>query len=150
MAGRGFEDFNKINEKNTWRYDPVDREGAEFNRRSIYRTWARGGRNPLLDTFDCPDPSTTTPRRGVTTTPLQALALMNNSFMLRMSDHFAQRLQREAGDDVEDRIARAYALAFGRAATRAETERASRFVGEHGLPAFCRVMFNANEFLYVE
>ncbi|MEK6235990.1 MAG: DUF1549 domain-containing protein, partial [Planctomycetales bacterium] len=33
MGGRGFEDFNKYNEKNTWRYDPIDRVGAQFNRR---------------------------------------------------------------------------------------------------------------------
>ena len=42
-------------------YEPIDPVGAEFNRRSIYRMWARGGKNPLLDTFDCPDPSTTRP-----------------------------------------------------------------------------------------
>jgi hypothetical protein len=150
MGGRGYEDFSKINEKSTWRYDPVDRVGPEFNRRSIYRTWARGGRNPLLDTFDCPDPSTTSPKRGVTTTPLQALVLLNNSFMLRMSDHFGERLVREAGDDVNDQVRGAYELAFGRSANSAEIERARPFVAKHGLAALCRVIFNANEFLYVE
>ena len=68
------------------------RMGPEFNRRSVYRMWTRGGRSGLLDAFDCPDPSTTTPKRAVTTTPLQALALLNNSFVLRMADKFAQRV----------------------------------------------------------
>ena len=63
--------------------------------------WARGGKNPLLDTFDCPDPSTATPRAAATTTPLQALALLNNSFTLRMADHLAERLAKERPGDVE-------------------------------------------------
>ncbi len=45
-----------------------DRPGLD--RRTLFRAWARGGRSPLLDAFDCPDPSTTAPRRAVTTTPL--------------------------------------------------------------------------------
>jgi hypothetical protein len=43
------------------------------------------GKDPLLDAFDCPDPSVKTPRRGVTTTPLQALGLMNGSFVQRQA-----------------------------------------------------------------
>jgi hypothetical protein len=148
MGGPGFEDFEKRNEKNTWRYDPVDRVGAQYNRRSIYRTWARGGRNPLLDTFDCPDPSTTAPSRGVTNTPLQALVLLNNSFVLRMSDAFAERLIAEAGAEPTAQVRRAYEIALGRPASEEEAQRASAFVRQHNLPAFCRVLFNANEFLY--
>ncbi len=70
-----------------------------LNRRTLYRSWGRGGRSGLLDAFDCPDPSTTAPRRAVTTTPLQALALMNNALVLHLSDAFAARLVREAGPD---------------------------------------------------
>ncbi len=98
-GGAGFSDFNVFNDRGTQCYEPLDPEGPQFNRRSIYRTWARGGRNPLLDTFDCPDPSVTSPQRGVTTTPLQALVLLNNSFLLRMSDHFAARVSAEAGPE---------------------------------------------------
>ncbi|MEK6235299.1 MAG: DUF1553 domain-containing protein, partial [Planctomycetales bacterium] len=96
------------------------------------------------------DPSTTAPRRGVTTTPLQALVLLNNSFVLRMSDHFAERLVSQAGGDVNEQVRLAYRLALGRAAKGAEVERAGAFVAEHGMAAFCRVLFNASEFLYVE
>ena len=78
--------------------------------------WARGGKNPLLDTFDCPDPSTATPKRGGTTTPLQALSLLNNSFTLRMADDLAARRRSEtAGEDKSKQIARAIELAYGRA-----------------------------------
>ncbi len=98
-GGPGFRDFNLLDQKGTQYYEPRDPEGPEFNRRSLYRTWARGGRNTLLDTFDCPDPSVTTPSRSVTTTPQQALALWNNSFVLRMSEHFARRVEQEVGTE---------------------------------------------------
>lgn len=112
--------------------------------------WARGGKNPLLDTFDCPDPSTATPRRGTTTTPLQALALMNNSFTLRMADHFAERLQKDRPGNVEQQVMRAFELAYGRAASEAESAATMSFVREHGMAAFCRVLLNSNGFLYVD
>src|SRR5690349_7264677 len=108
--------------------------------------WARGGRSPFLDTFDCPDPSATTPRRAVTTTPLQALALLNNAFVLDQADRLAERLRREAGRDVEKQLARAYQLAYGRTPEMGELELPRRFIERHGLAAFCRVLFNSNEF----
>jgi hypothetical protein len=111
---------------------------------------ARGGRNPFLDTFDCPDPSTTTPRRAVTTTPLQALALMNNAQVLDLSDHLARRVKREAGADAAKQIQRLYRLAYGRPAEAKEVELIEPFLARHGLPALCRVIFNSNEFIHVD
>ena len=40
---------------------PVDVAAPGLSRRTLYRTWARGGRSGFLDAFDCPDPSTTAP-----------------------------------------------------------------------------------------
>ncbi|MCH7627259.1 MAG: DUF1553 domain-containing protein [Proteobacteria bacterium] len=116
----------------------------------ITSTWVRSGRSPFLDVFDCPDPSTTAPRRAVTTTPLQALALLNNSFVLRMADRLAARLAREAGDDLGERIHSLFMLAYGRRAAADEVARLRPFVDVHGLPALCRVIFNSSEFLYVD
>ena len=149
MGGPGYRDFTTFN-RNSQFYVPIDPVGEAFNRRSLYRTWVRSGRNRLLDAFDCPDPSTKSPRRAVTTTPLQALALMNNSFVLRMADHFAGRLRDEAGEDVEQQIGRAFQLVYGRAAGRRELSTIKPFVSEHGLPALCRVLLNSSEFLYVD
>ena len=69
-------------------YESIDEAGPETLRRTIYRFTPRGGRNPFLDTFDCPDPSVTTPKRAATTTPLQALALMNNALVFQMAGGF--------------------------------------------------------------
>lgn len=147
-GGPGFRDFKMYNHKGSWVYDPIDPEGAEFNRRSIYRTWARGNVHPLLAPLDCPDPSSAAPVRSVTTTPLGALSLMNTSFVLRMSDQMAKRLESQSGD-AKARAARGIELAFGRPATPEELEITSAFIAKNGLPAFCRVLFNSNEFLYV-
>jgi hypothetical protein len=54
------------------------------------------------------------PRRNSSTTPLQALNLLNSAFLLEQSAAFAERLQREAGSVVSAQVQRAYALAFAR------------------------------------
>ncbi len=149
MAGPGYRDFDTFT-RNTQFYEMKDPIGAQFNRRSVYRTWVRSGRNRFLDVFDCPDPSTKTPRRAVTVTPLQALALMNNSFVLRMSERLADRLRREAGDDVGAQVRRAYRLAYNREPDDEELSEAASFVAAQGLAELCRVIFNSNEFLYVD
>ena len=76
--------------------------------------------------------------------------MLNNSFTLRMAGRFAARVAREAPGSVENQIARAYDLAFGRRPRPDETAQAARLVRDHGLPALCRVIFNSNEFLYVD
>ncbi len=150
VGGPGYQDFRSYFFKGTQFYDPIAQVGPTFSRRTLYRTWARGGRNPFLDVFDCPDPSATAPRRSTTTTPLQALTLLNNAFVLDQADHFADRLQREAGTDLERQLNRAWLLAYGRSPDQGELEQPRRFVRKHGLAAFCRVVFNSNEFITVE
>ncbi len=149
MGGPGYRDFT-TREFNSTLYQIIDPVGYDANRRTIYRTWIRSGTNRFLDVFDCPDPSTTTPRRLTTTTPLQALGLWNNSFVLRMADLFAERLKREAGDDTRRQLALAYELAYDRPPTAAELDEALTFVRTHGLSPFCRTIFNSNEFLYID
>ena len=148
-GGPGFKDFT-VKESGTAFYFPIDREDAAFNRRTVYRFNPRGERSAVLDTFDCPDPAAAAPTRGVTTTPLQALSLMNNPFVLRMAGHFAKRLQAEAGNELEAQIRRAWELAFFRLPD-AEEERASRKLAEaHGFESLCRALWNSNEWVYVE
>ncbi len=149
MGGPGFHDFRTFT-FNSQFYEPIDPVGFEFNRRTVYRTWVRSGRNEFLDVFDCPDPSTASPKRAVTTTPLQALALLNNSFTFRMAQRMAARIEREAAGDLDSRIAYLYRLAYNRAPVPAELAAVKRHAGQHGLAALCRVVFNSNEFLYVD
>jgi hypothetical protein len=149
MGGPGYRDFETFT-RNTQFYEIRDVSGAAHERRTIYRTWIRSARSPLLDVFDCPDPSTKTPDRAVTVTPLQALSLMNNAFMLRMSSRFADRLRTDAGEDAAEQASRAFQIAYGRDASPQERAQLSSFIEQHGLAELCRVILNSNEFLYVE
>ena len=145
MGGPGFEDVREEAYNAGRYYHPIDPEGPEFERRSIYRFSPRGGRSALLDTFDCPDPSATAPRRSVTTTPLQALTLQNNTFVWRMADRFAQRLASEA-----DPVSWAWQSAIGRRPDVAERALAQGIMDEHGLAALCRALFNSGDFSLIE
>ncbi|HVC92610.1 MAG TPA: DUF1553 domain-containing protein [Pirellulales bacterium] len=149
MGGPGYRDFRTFT-NNSQFYEVYDAEGFAFQRRSLYRSVIRSGTSPLLDVFDCPDPSTIAPSRAVTTTPLQALALLNDSFVLRMADRFAERLRDECAMDSALQVERAFGLALARVPRPEEQAAAQAFVVEHGLAAFCRVLFNSNEFLYVD
>jgi hypothetical protein len=55
-------------------------------RRSIYTKAKRNTRDPLLELFDAPESFTSTSQRNVTTTPMQALLMVNSPFMLRQAD----------------------------------------------------------------
>ncbi|MAB61032.1 MAG: hypothetical protein CMO46_10930 [Verrucomicrobiales bacterium] len=149
MGGAGYRDFKMYNHKGSWVYDATDPEGPEFNRRSIYRTWARGNVHPLLAPLDCPDPSASTPVRSITTTPLGALSMMNTSFVLRMSRKFAERLKAEVGTNVGAQVKLGFELAFLRVPKENEQIIIEDFVKKNGLPALCRVLINSNEFIYL-
>ncbi|MFP6874093.1 MAG: DUF1553 domain-containing protein, partial [Verrucomicrobiales bacterium] len=150
MGGPGFRDVTSRSLDGTTYYTPFDKEDAELNRRTVYRFSPRGRRSAILDAFDCPDPSTAAPRRSVTTTPLQALALLNNAFVLRMAGGFAGRLEKQSGGDVGKQVELAYALAYGRVPDAEEKGLAGELVSGHGLSALCRALFNSNEFVVIE
>jgi hypothetical protein len=128
----------------------------------------RNSRDALLDAFDAPDGYTSTGRRNTTTTPTQALLLINGSWPLARARAFARRLEETAppGEDERDRacVLNAYRLALGREPEPDELERVMRFLAEQegrthskadlgkheALVDFCHTMLNSNEFLYVD
>jgi hypothetical protein len=107
----------------------------------------------LLDVLDCPDPSATAPRRANTTTPLQALSLLNNAFVFQMSEALVKRLiheDPEAGRD-PDRLVRAlFESVLLRSPDEEEQRRAVALIARHGPLALARALWNANEFLVLE
>jgi hypothetical protein len=80
---------------------------------------------------------------------LQALALMNNKFTLRMAEHLADRVT-PMGKSDEDRAAAAFRLAIGRAPTESERKTLGEVAAKDGLANACRVIFNLNEFTFVD
>ncbi len=152
LGGPSFHDYQVVQSPGTPAvlYAAVCPEAGGLNRRTVFRAWARGGRNAFLDAFDCPDPSTTAPRRQVTTTPIQALSLLNNALVLYLSDVLAARLVRDAGSDPHRQVDWAYRLAFGRRPQPAEQREAIAVVERFGAATLARAIFNSNEFLYVD
>ncbi len=149
IGGPGFEDVTIKHNNGTTYYTPFDKADPVLNRRTVYRFTPRGERMTLLDVFDCPDPSAAAPRRSSTTTPLQALSLLNNAFVLRMANQTARRVEQEVGDDVEQQVNRTFLLALGRTAKKDESEFAISLVNRHGLALLARTLFNTNEFLII-
>jgi uncharacterized protein DUF1553/uncharacterized protein DUF1549/concanavalin A-like lectin/glucanase superfamily protein len=131
-------------------YILFDEDRPEFNRRAVYRMSVNSAKDPVLDVLDCPDPSVKTPRRNATTTPLQALTMMNNPFVDRMARSFAERVQREVGADVGAQVSLAYRLSVGRIPTQDEHARSATVARDAGLKAVCWALLNSSEFAYVK
>jgi hypothetical protein len=74
--------------------------------------------------------------------------LLNSDFVLRQASLFAERLRNEAGADPARQADRGFALAFGRTPTASERSAAAALMRTHGTPAFCRALYNANEFVF--
>jgi hypothetical protein len=148
MGGAGYDVFES-NSNYVKVYAPKRAFGPAEWRRMVYQDKPRMRQDATFGEFDCPDASQMVARRNSSTTALQALNLLNSPFMLEQASLLADRLRREAGDDVERQVERAFWLAFGRAVESDERQAACRLIDQEGLLVFCRAMYNANEFLYL-
>ena len=152
IGGPSYQDVKLVNGMNNNHEftDPTGEFSEQTCRRTVYRLWARAGGNPMLESLDCPEPSVMSPRRTSSITPVQALSLLNNTFMEQCAKRFAARVAAEAGsDDLARQVERAYRLALSRPPTDEERGFAEAFVKEHGLDQFGLVLFNTNEFMFV-
>lgn len=137
--------FFKDDHSPIYDYTRFDVDSPNARRRSIYRFIVRSVPDPLMDTLDCPDPSLLAGKRNVTVTALQALATLNNPFVLKQAEHFASRLNNDAS-----RIGEAFELALSRRPTDAEHEALAGYARAHGLANVCRVIFNMSEFMFID
>jgi hypothetical protein len=148
IGGPGFS-FFEANDNYVRVYNPRRDWSPDTFRRMIYGTIVRQRPDGVFGAFDCPDAGQIAPKRSASTTPLQALNLLNSSFMMQQAEFFADRLQKEAGTDLKAQAGRAFALAFQRKPDSAELAAATKVIQTEGLTVFCRALLNANEFLYV-
>ena len=147
MGGPSFKLY-KYNVVNVAIYEPLESYGPETWRRGVYQQAARGIRDDLLGAFDCPESSQRAPKRESTTTALQALSLLNGPFLAQQAGFFSDRIQKQAGLAQEAQVTRAFQLAFQRQPDQDERTAALFLLRRQGLPAVCRALLNANEFLY--
>ncbi len=130
-------------------YGEYDWASAGSCRRSVYRFIFRTLPDPFFDALDGADASQLTAVRNESTTPLQALELLNNPFVLRQCEQFARRLEKRHGGSVVDQAKDAIELAYGRQAALDEVGLLSAYAARYGLANMCRLIVNSNEFLYV-
>jgi hypothetical protein len=135
---------------NTHFYHLFDSGDPQYNRRTVYRASVATGKSPLLTVLDCPAPSLSAPKRQETTTPLQALALMNDSFVQRQAEKMAERILAESGNSATAQVQRAYAIALSREPTAEESAAAEELIQAQTLQELCWALLNSSEFLYVE
>jgi hypothetical protein len=129
-------------------YQNFDVDSPASYRRSVYRFLFRTLPDPFMDSMDCADASQLTPQRNTSVTALQALAMLNDHFVVRQSEHFAARVA-ALGDGPPARIAAAYELALGRSPTEKEAASLAAYAEKHGLANVCRLILNSNEFMFV-
>ena len=149
QGGPGFSPFEP-NDNYVRVYNPKKEFGPAEWRRMIYMTKVRMQQDETFGAFDCPDGGQIAPKRMRSTTPLQALNLLNSEFILQQAGFFAERLEREAGKSPKGQVRLAFELAYNRAPDSKEIAAALGFVEHHGLKLFCRAMFNSNEFIFVD
>jgi cytochrome c553 len=150
MGGPGFRTFGFEDDHSPrYKYHEYDPSDWATHRRSIYRFVVRSVPDPLMTALDCADPSQAVPERNETLTALQALSLLNNKFTVAMAESMASRIRSES-QALEDQLDRAFRLALGRGPSPEELSSLVTLAEEHGMPSVCRVLFNMNEFLFVD
>ncbi len=130
-------------------YTAFDWNSAGASRRSIYRYVWRGIADPFMESLDFPDLGLLSPTRGFSASSLQALAIYNNDFVLHHSAKMATSVQSEQ-ESPESQIRQAVRLAWCREPSSEELDDFGEFVSHQGLAAFCRLLMNSNEFLFVD
>lgn len=175
-SGPGFRLY-RFTQNNVCTYFPLDQHGPETYRRAVYHQNARASVIDLLSDFDLPDVAFAAPVRAKTTSPLQALTLLNHQFTLDMARSLSQlaqeRLALEASSpananssarpntsDGSNASAQAsepaalvvamYQLLLQRAPAQEEIQAAVKFIEQHGSVPLARALLNLNEVLYVE
>jgi len=151
MGGPGYYLFalEKTEHSPHYEYHKFDPADEASHRRSIYRFVVRSQPDPFMTTMDCADSSQSTPQRTETFTSLQALSLLNNKFTIVMAKAFADRLD-EGSASSGEAVDTAFALCTGRQPTPSERSALTDYVDTHGLAAFARLMFNLNEFIFLD
>ncbi|HKI72055.1 MAG TPA: DUF1553 domain-containing protein, partial [Verrucomicrobiae bacterium] len=129
-------------------YSKFDVDSPAARRRSVYRFLFRTLPDPFMDALDCPSGDQLTPVRNASVTVQQALAMWNNAFVAHYAGRFAARLESLAKAR-QEQVTLAYESALSRPPSPTESEKLTAYAEKHGLANLCRLIFNSNEFMFV-
>ena len=151
MGGPGYSAFHPT-ENPQRRHVPIFNPKLDFGpaewRRMVYQWRIRMELDAIFGSFDSPDGGQSCPKRGRSTTPMQALNLFNSDFVAQQAGHFARRIQAQS-TDTHEQLDRAFRFALARHPTEDEQAACLPVIEQHGLETVCRVIFNMNEFLFM-
>jgi hypothetical protein len=105
--------------------------GGDLYRRSLYTFWKRTIAPPMMVNFDAANREACVVRETRTNTPLQALNLMNDVTFLEAARKVGERVLREGGATIEDRIGYAFRLVASRAPSAEERGVVARSLAYH-------------------
>ena len=149
MGGPGFRLYHYMRD-NVSTYEPLDEHGSETYRRAVYHQNARASVVDLMTDFDQADCTLSIPRRSETTTPLQALTMMNHQFTIDMAESMAERVRERGHSAPVEQVVQVFRLAYQRDPDEEEIRVATQVIAAHGLRALCRAVLNSSELLYLD
>ena len=152
MGGPGIQQFTQSKGQQLTpklRYSAFDWSHPTAARRSIYRVVWRGIADPFMESLDFPDLGQLSPKRGFSVSALQALTVFNNDFVLHHSQVLAKKLKADHAKH-KDQLRQAFRLVFLREPGKRQLAALLTYARQHGLAASCRVLFNSNEFIFVD
>ncbi|MEC8043511.1 MAG: PSD1 and planctomycete cytochrome C domain-containing protein [Verrucomicrobiota bacterium] len=147
MGGRSYRIHNVKKTYAQWKV--TDNFGPETWRRMIYQERMRRVDDQIFTAFDFPDCGQVRAKRPVSTTPLQALNLMNSNFVVDQSKHLAMRAEHESNGKLEKSVIRVFELIFSRKPKKEELDVSIEIARERGLEIVCRALINSNEFAFL-
>ncbi len=128
----------------------VNNSKPETWRRLFYQQRMRGVDDRMFMAFDLPDCKTLSSKRPVSTTPIQALNLMNGKLVEIQSEKIAERVRNEVEiNNLERQLDRIFMLILSRKPEADEKAAAGRIVQQDGLASLARILFNTNEFAFL-
>ncbi|MEO1617610.1 MAG: PSD1 and planctomycete cytochrome C domain-containing protein [Planctomycetota bacterium] len=147
IGGRSYRIHNVKKRYAQWKV--TDNHSPDTWRRMIYQERMRRVDDRIFTAFDFPDCGQIRARRPVSTTPLQALNLMNSAFVVEQSEQLAKRARNQSGEDADRQVARCFELVLARQPSEDEMEAGRELAKEHGLTLLCRTLINTNEFAFL-
>ena len=146
IGGRSYRIHNV--KKTYAQWEVVDNHGPHTWRRMLYQERMRRVDDQIFTAFDFPDCGQVRAKRPVSTTPLQALNLMNSPFVVEQSDFIAARAEKEAGKGAAG-VKRCFELLLGRKPTPNELKASLAVSEKRGLKFVARALINSNEFAFI-
>ncbi|TWT75025.1 PSD1 and planctomycete cytochrome C domain-containing protein [Allorhodopirellula solitaria] len=147
LGGLSYRIHNEKKRYAQWKV--VDNYGEETWRRMLYQERMRRVDDRMFTAFDFPDCGQIRAKRPVSTTPLQALNLMNSDFIVTQARLIAQRARQKAGDNLREQVGWCFQLLLTREPSDDERNAAVEFVQSESLELLCRTLVNTNEFAFL-